>query len=67
MTRSECEDKVIDLVKQIRKTVMEFGLEECGIMVGSNIVGVYELEKDEDGRPVMGRYLLNKMENVRGM
>lgn len=62
MTRIECEDKILDLLLEISRVYDEYYPNNDGVctVVGKNgYVSAFDLESDEDGKPIPGRYILN--------
>lgn len=62
MTRIECEDKILDLLLEISKVYDEYNPGNngvCTVIGGNGSVSTFDLEKDEDGKPIPGLYILN--------
>lgn len=63
MTRQECEQKILDLIDQIRITVHKYNPEirSCNMCFIENYSTAFSLEQDEKGEAIEGHYLLNAL------
>ena len=64
MTRQECEEKIIENLKEIQKVYAEFDPEwEYGVclQVCDDFVSAYVMDHDENGETILGKYIFNKL------
>ncbi len=64
MTRQECEEKIIENLKEIQKAYAEFDPKwEYGVslLVANDFVSAYVLDRDKNGETILGKYVLNKL------
>lgn len=61
MTRQECEQKILDLIDQIRSTIHQYNpeIKQCNMCFINNYSTAFALEHDEKGESIVGNYLLN--------
>lgn len=66
MTRREAEDRILDLLNEVRNVYQAFAPDDdygvCTV-VGKYSVSTFAFEHDEYGKSIVGKYMLNASEH----
>ena len=69
MTRRECEDKILDLLKEVQKVYAEYAPDDehgpC-TCVGKSNISTFAFNYDENDTPINGSYTLSATEYADG-
>lgn len=68
MTRKECENKILDLLSEIRSVISAYNpeIKSCWMAINGDAVWAYKLREDKNGEPIQGEYLIDAFRKIEG-